>query len=76
MIKNSESLVELWTYYSYPEYNKIELILKSENIKYLNRSFEDSAYNGIYTLKYGLGKIYVLKSDFRKAKEALNKFLK
>jgi len=72
-MRENEELVELITYHNYAEYGKIELALKENGIKFLNRSFEDSAYDGIYTLSYGLGKIYVFKNDLEKAKKILKK---
>ncbi len=71
MKEKEDELVELITYHNYIEYGKIETALKRSKIKFLNRSFEDSAYNGIYTFAYGLGKIYVFKKDFEKAKNIL-----
>lgn len=76
MMVEDDELVELCIYHTYPEYNKIELVLNQYNIKFINRSFEDSAYDGIYTYAYGLGKIFVFKSDFEKAKELIKDILK
>lgn len=73
-MREDDKLVELITYHNYAEYGRIEVVLKENGIKFLNRSFEDSAYNGIYTLSYGLGKIYVFKKDLKKAENILKKF--
>ncbi|MBN1899253.1 MAG: hypothetical protein JW827_10775 [Spirochaetes bacterium] len=67
----NDQLVELVTYYDLAQFGKIEAVLKQYRIKFLNRSFLDSAYNGIYTLKHGLGKIFIFPADEKKAKKIL-----
>jgi len=69
-MKNDE-LVELVTYNNEVEYGKIESLLNENNIKFMNRSFHDTALDGIYTYAHGLGKIFVYKNDIEKAKEIL-----
>ena len=67
----NDELKELIKYENIPQMKKVELILSNNNIAYWNRSFEDTAYNGIYTIHYGLGKIFVFKKDYEKAKKLL-----
>ncbi len=70
---SEDELVELLRYNNVAEEKKIELILENSNIPYWNKSFRDTAYNGLYTMYHGLGKIMVFKKDFEKAVNIIKK---
>lgn len=53
------------------EESRIKTALEEEGIEVLVRSFEDSAYNGIFTLQKGKGQIRVFEKDAEKAKRII-----
>lgn len=68
-----EDLKELILYENLVVLKKIELVLENNNIRFMVRSFEDSAYNGLFTLSKGKGKLFVFEKDYKKACEVLKK---
>ncbi len=66
-------LKKLIKYNNIVELKKIEVTLQNNDIKFLNRSFEDTAYDGLYTQYYGLGEIFVYEEDLEKARNLLKK---
>lgn len=62
-----DDLKELYTYTDLAVLKRIELLLKEHNIQYLNRSYEDMAYDGLFTLTNGKGKLFVFKKDYNQA---------
>lgn len=68
-----EDLKELILYENLVVLKKIELVLENNNIRFMVRSFEDSAYNGLFTLSKGKGKLFVFEKDHKKACEVLKK---
>lgn len=66
-----EELKELYTYNDLVTLKIIELILKNNNIRYMVRSFDDHAYDGLFTLSMGKGKIFVFEKDHKQATQLL-----
>lgn len=67
----NDELQELYRYSNLAELKKIELLLKAHSIQYLIQSYEDAAYDGIYTLSRGLGRIMIFKKDLPAALDLL-----
>lgn len=70
-VMKDEELKELYTYNDLATLKIIELILKNNNIRYMLRSFEDAAYNGLFTTFMGKGKIFVFEKDYKQAIQLL-----
>ena len=66
-----EDLKELYLYDDLAVQKKIELILENNNIQFMVQSFEDTAYNGLFTLSKGKGKIFVFEKEYEKATKLL-----
>ncbi len=66
-----EDLKELITYDDIAVLNRIELLLKESGIKFMKRSFEDTAMDGLFTMALGKGKIFVYKKDYEAARNIL-----
>jgi len=66
-----DELKELYLYEDLAVLKKIELILKNNKIPYMVRSFEDTAYNGLFTLSRGKGKIFIFEKDYKQAQKVL-----
>jgi magnesium-transporting ATPase (P-type) len=69
-------VVEIYIFSDQIEGQLIKQILESKGIKATIISFEDSAYNWIYKLTKGAGKVLVFKEDVKKAKEVIDHYLK
>ncbi len=61
--------VSIYTFQNVIEESRIRAALEAEGIEVMILSFEDSAYNGIYTLQKGRGQIRVLEKDVENAKK-------
>ena len=59
--------VLIYTFQNVIEESRIRTALEEEGIEAMVRSFEDSAYDGIYTLQKGRGQIRVFEKDVEKA---------
>lgn len=59
--------VAVYTFENIIEESRLRTALEEEGIEIMVRSFEDSAYDGIYTLQKGKGEIRVLRKDVEKA---------
>ena len=59
------------TFQNVIEGSRIRAALEEEGIEVMIRSFEDSAYNGIFTLQKGMGQIRVPEKDAAKAKKII-----
>lgn len=68
-------LVEVYTFFDIVEGQFLKKFLEENAIRVEIRSFYDSAYNGIYTLTKGIGRIVVNKKDEQKAKQLIREFL-
>ncbi len=68
-------LVEVYTFSDIVEGQFLKKFLEENGIRAEIRSFYDSAYNGIYTLTKGAGRIVVNKKDEQKAKQLIQEFL-
>lgn len=64
-------IVLVYTSQNIIEESRIKAALEEEGIEVLVRSFEDSAYNGIFTLQKGMGQIRVFEKDAEKAKKII-----
>ncbi len=71
MEMQEQELKDLYIYDNLAVLKKIEILLNENNIQFLNRSFEDGAYDGLFTLAMGKGKLLVFEKDLEKAKELL-----
>jgi hypothetical protein len=69
-------LVEVYTFSDIVEGQFLKKFLEQNGIRAEIRSFYDSAYNGIYTLTKGAGRIMVNKKDEEKARKLIEGFLK
>ncbi len=69
-------LVEVYTFSDIVEGQLLKKFLEENGIRAEIRSFYDSAYNGIYTLTKGAGRIVVNKKDEQKAKQLIQEFLR
>jgi hypothetical protein len=70
---NKSELAELFIYNDAATLKKAEILLQENNIRFMVRSFEDSAYNGLFTMSLGKGKIFVFKKDLNRAGKILKK---
>ena len=70
---NNEELKELYIYEDIVILKKIELLLKEHKIQFMVRSFEDSAYDGLFTMSMGKGKLFVFEKDHDSAVQLLRK---
>jgi len=68
-------LVEVYTFSDIVEGQLLKKFLEDNGVRAEIRSFYDSAYNGIYTLTKGAGRIVVNKKDEQKAKQLIQEFL-
>ena len=64
------------TFQNVIEESRIRAVLEEEGIEIMVRSFEDSAYDGIYTLQKGMGQIRVFKKDAERAKKIIEECCK
>lgn len=71
-MKNDE-LKCLLVYDNLPVLQQVEFLLKNNKIQFIVQSFEDSAYDGLYTLSQGKGRIMIFSGDLDKAKVLLKK---
>ncbi len=71
-----DKLSSVFTFYDLAEGEVIKNLLESEGIRILIRSFEDSAYDGIYTLTQGKGKIFVLERDKNRAEQLIKEYFR
>ncbi len=62
---------KLFTYNDIVTLKQIEMLLQTHKIQFMVRSYEDSAYNGIYTLTKGKGDILVFENDYDTARSLL-----
>lgn len=49
----------------------IDSALKEASIKFIIRTFEDTAYNGIFVAQRGYGQVLVEKADQQRAEEII-----
>ena len=63
--------VRIRTFENLVEGSRLKAILEDEGIEVMVRSFEDSAYDGLFVLQKGLGEIRVFKKDVEKAKRII-----
>ncbi len=63
--------VSVYTFENIIEESRLRAALEEEGIEVMVRSFEDSAYDGIYTLQKGKGEIRVLSKDAEKSKRII-----
>lgn len=63
--------VLVYTFQNVIEESRIRTALEEQGIEVMVRSFEDSAYNGIFALQKGLGQISVFEKDTAKAKKII-----
>ena len=49
--------------------------LKNARIKYVVRSFDDSAFDGVISMHFGHSQILVLEHDIERAKEVIREVL-
>ncbi len=63
--------VRVHTFENLVEGSRLKAILEEEGIEVMTRSFEDSAYDGIFVLQKGLGEIRVFKKDAERAKRII-----
>ncbi len=63
--------VLVYTLQNVIEESRIKAALEGEDIRVMIRSFEDSAYNGIFALQKGMGQIRVFEKDAEKAKKII-----
>lgn len=68
----NENLKELFIYNDLAVLKKIEMLLETNEIQFLIRSYEDAAYDGLFTLAKGKGKILVFEKDLKKAEDILS----
>jgi len=68
--------VSIYIFQNIIEESIIRTALEEEGIEVLVRSFEDSAYDGIYTLQKGKGEIRVFEKDVEKAKKIVQECCK
>ncbi|MBU1078716.1 MAG: hypothetical protein KKH98_15560 [Spirochaetes bacterium] len=66
-----EKLKELFIYTDLVVLKKIEMILSEKQIRFMVRSYEDAAYDGLFTLAKGKGKILVFEKDHSMAESLL-----
>ena len=63
--------VSVYTFENIIEESRLRAALEEEGIEVMLRSFEDSAYDGIYTLQKGKGEIRVFSKDVEKSKKII-----
>ncbi len=63
--------VRVYTFENLVEGSRLKAILEEEGIEVMVRSFEDSAYDGIFVLQKGLGEIRVFKKDSERDKRII-----
>lgn len=63
--------VLVYTFQNVIEESRIRTALEEQGIEVMVRSFEDSAYNGIFALQKGMGQISVFEKDAEKAKKII-----
>lgn len=68
-----KKLKKFYTYSDLAVLKKIEILLKNNDIQFMIRSFEDSAYDGLFTLAKGKGEILLFENDYNKAVNILKK---
>ncbi|NOX97000.1 MAG: DUF2007 domain-containing protein [Nitrospirae bacterium] len=68
--------VLIYTFQNVIEESRIRTALEEEGVEVLVRSFEDSAYDGIYTLQKGRGEMRVFEKDVEKAKRIIEECCK
>ncbi len=77
MDKNrKENMVCVYTANNIVEFTKIKCILNQYKIDIHSQTFDDSAYNGIYILQKGFGKIWVTEDNEGKAKQIISQLNK
>lgn len=67
--------VEIYTVSDEVERAMIEEALTQHKIPFMFRSFEESAYDGLYTKAYGLARVVVLKQYEQRARRILERTL-
>jgi len=75
-MKKGENLISIYTPDNIVELTRIKSILDEHNIPVMVQSFNDSAYDGIYTLQKGMAKIWVYEKDAQYAKEIIKDCLR
>jgi putative ATPase len=75
-MKKGENLISIYTPDNIVELTRIKSILDEHNIPVMVQSFNDSAYDGIYTLQKGMAKIWVYEKDAQYAKEIVKDCLR
>ncbi|MCD5397510.1 DUF2007 domain-containing protein [candidate division NPL-UPA2 bacterium] len=66
--------VLVYTFQNVVEESRIRTALEEEGVEVLVRSFEDSAYNGIFILQKGIGQMRVFEKDVKKAKKIIGEW--
>ncbi len=66
----------IYTIKNLAEASAIEAALKSEGIKFIIRTFDDKAYNGIFMLQKGYGEVLVGEKDVGSAKSIIEEIKK
>ena len=69
-------LVSFYTFDNAVEGERLKNLLEEEKIQVMIRSLEDSAYNGIFRLQIGAGKIVVFEEDVERSKKIIEEFNK
>jgi hypothetical protein len=72
----SDETVNIWPLTNSIEAEALSDMLKENGIECLIDSFEDRAYDGIFTHQKGWGKLKVSEKDASRAKELITEFLK
>lgn len=62
-------MVIIYTLKNQIEAQVVETALKNAGIKFLIRTFEDTAYNGIFIAQKGFGQVLVDEKDRQRAEE-------
>ncbi|MEA3328365.1 MAG: DUF2007 domain-containing protein [Candidatus Omnitrophota bacterium] len=69
-------LVSLYTFNNIIEGERLRNLLEEEKIQVMIRSLEDSAYDGIFRLQVGAGKIMIFEEDVERGREIIKEFSK
>ena len=70
-----EKLVSIYTFKNKVELAKLRKALEEAGIQVMIQPFDDTAYNGIYTLQKGVAKLWVHQKDARRAEEIVKEQL-
>ncbi len=69
-------MLQIYTLKNQIEAQVIEAALREAGVKFVIRTFEDTAYDGIFIPQRGYGQVMVGKRDKKKAEEIISSVLK